>query len=128
LLLLDTDIMIDVLRGYDPALEWLREVPLSSICLPGFVVMELLQGCSNKGEQDVLQRELQPVQVVWPQPETCDRALRQFSFLHLSHGTGVLDMLIGALAVELNLPLHTFNTKHYRAIPGLELIQPYERS
>lgn len=50
MLLLDTDVMIDVLRGYDPALEWLRSLADEMIGLPGFVAMELLQGCRNRQE------------------------------------------------------------------------------
>ncbi len=30
-------------------------------------------------------------------------------------------------AVALNLPLYTFNQKHYAAIPKLKTVQPYEK-
>ncbi len=46
---LDTDILIDVLRGHKPAIAWfttLSELPSVS----GFVVMELIQNCQNKQE------------------------------------------------------------------------------
>ena len=42
MLLLDTDVMIDVLRGHDVALEWLHSLADETIGLPGFVAMELL--------------------------------------------------------------------------------------
>ena len=64
---------------------------------------------------------------MWPQPEACDRALDLYTGFHLSHGLGLLDALIGQLALELDLPLRTFNEKHYRAIPRLKLVQPYKR-
>ena len=41
-MILDTDILIDIQRGYNPALDWfshLTELPM----LPGFVVMELIR-------------------------------------------------------------------------------------
>lgn len=38
-----------------------------------------------------------------------------------------LDALIGQIAVALRVPLYTFNQKHYRFIPELRTIQPYEK-
>ena len=46
---------------------------------------------------------------------------------HLSHSIGLLDALIGLTAVAVNLPLYTFNQKHYSMIPNLHTIQPYEK-
>jgi hypothetical protein len=51
MLLMDTDIMIDLLRKHPPAVAWLRSLGEEEIALPGFVVMELIQGCRNKAEQ-----------------------------------------------------------------------------
>ena len=38
MILLDTDVMIDILRGYQPAIEWLTSVSDQEIGLPGLVV------------------------------------------------------------------------------------------
>ena len=84
MILLDTDIMIDVLRQYPPALEWLKTLSDEEMILSGFVVMELI--------------------------------------------LGLLDAFIGQMAVTLNLPLHTFNQKHYVVIPRLKTIQPYDKN
>ena len=54
MVLLDTDVMIDILRGYRPALAWLRSLDDDVIALTGFVVMELIQGCRTKKEQQSL--------------------------------------------------------------------------
>jgi predicted nucleic acid-binding protein len=45
----------------------------------------------------------------------------------LSTGISAFDILIGQTAVELGLPLHTFNVKHFRHVPGLTTIQPYTK-
>ncbi len=128
MLLLDTDVMIDILRGYDPALHWLGTVSGESIVLPGFVVMELIQGCENHNERDLLLRETEQFRIKWPSPETSQHALTTFADVHFSHGTGLLDALIGQLAVSLGAPLQTFNEAHYEPIPGLETNQPYQRA
>lgn len=128
MIILDTDVMIDVLRRHPPAIAWLESVGEEEITLPGFVVMELIQGCRNKAEQEKLEKELASYSVTWPAPETCSDALTIYAQYHLSHGIGMLDALIGQMAVALDLPLYTFNVKHYSAIPNLETLQPYERS
>lgn len=127
MILVDTDIMIDVLREYPPAEMWLESLGNTPIILPGFVVMELVQGCQNKTEQDTLLKTLDKYQYVWPQEETCNQALSIFKTFHLSHSLGIIDALIGQTAVALGLALHTFNQKHYSMIPGLQTIQPYKK-
>ena len=46
MILLDTDILIDVQRGVAPAVEWFRQLD-ELPAVPGFVVMELIQGANN---------------------------------------------------------------------------------
>ena len=127
MILLDTDVMIDLLREYPPSVAWLEALGEEEIVLPGFVVMELIQGCRNLAEQEKMERALETYGVIWPSPETCDEALSVFAGYHLSHGLGVLDALIGQIAVTLDLPLYTFNQKHYAAIPDLKTVQPYKK-
>ena len=64
MLLLDTDIMIDVLRKYPPAITWLASLGSTALMLPGLVVMELIQGCRNRAEQDQVLQELGAVPIV----------------------------------------------------------------
>ncbi len=129
MILLDSDVMIDLLRQYPPATRWFYALDdEEELLLPGYVVMELIQGCRNKMEQERLRHELATYGVVWPAPADCDEALDVFTEYHLSHNAGLLDVLIGQIAVALRVPLYTFNQKHYRFIPGLQTIQPYEKT
>lgn len=127
MIILDTDIVIDFLSQYLPAVEWLDSLNEEEIILPGFVVMELIQGTRNKIEQKRLEKKLESYEIIWPTPEVCDDALSIFSRYHLSHKLGIFDALIGQTAVALNLPLYTFNQKHYDIIPNLHTVQPYEK-
>lgn len=127
MILVDTDIMIDFLRNYPPAIEWLDSLGDEELALPGYVVMELVQGCTNKGDLRKLKQFIEDFDVLWPSPETCNDALEIFTKHNLSHHLGVLDALIGQTAVALDVPIHTFNRKHYAAIPGLVTIQPYQK-
>ena len=57
MILPDTDVMIDLLRQYPPAVIWLESLGEEEVVLPGFVVMELIQGSRNKAEQEVVEKE-----------------------------------------------------------------------
>jgi predicted nucleic acid-binding protein len=128
MILLDSDVLIDLLRRHPPAVGWFDRLHEDEeLLVPGYVVMELIQGCRNKAEQDRVQRELVAYGVVWPSAPDCDQALEAFAAYHLSQNAGLLDVLIGQTAVALDLPLHTFNHKHYSFIPGVQTIQPYSR-
>ncbi len=124
--LLDTDILIDIQRGFTPALGWfasLQELPT----IPSFVVMELIQDAQNKQRVRKVLQLVAPLPIVWPTEIDCARALSDFTDYHLSHKVGLTDSLIAACAVGQGLTLCTFNTKHYRVIPGLRIEQPYHR-
>lgn len=125
--LLDTDVMVDILRGDEAALAWLEgceEAP----GLVGLVAMELMQGCENKVEMNKLIDKLKPFVMHWPSESSCNRALHTFARAHLSHKLGIPDALIGECAVELGASFCTFNVRHYRAIAALELDTPYARA
>lgn len=127
MILLDTDVMIDVLRDYDPALSWLRSLGAEPVGLPGIVAMELLQGCRDGQEQRRVQNVMRPYALYWPTLADCTRAYASFAKHRLSHSIGLLDSLIAETAAGLGVPLATFNDKHYRVIGGLQLLQPYAR-
>ncbi|MEA5618764.1 type II toxin-antitoxin system VapC family toxin [Cronbergia sp. UHCC 0137] len=127
MILLDSDIMIDFLRKYSPAISWLSSLGDEEIALPGYVAMELMQGCKNKLELQEIRKFIANVEVIWPTPETCDQTLETFADYNLSHNLGLIDALIGQTSISLGLPLHTFNVKHYAVLPGLITIQPYKR-
>ncbi len=125
-MLLDSDILIDIVRGYAPALAWLNalpELPNAS----GIAAMELCAGCKNATQMRETQEFLSLFALLCPSAEALKSALDIFVLLRLSHGLGVLDCQIAATAIERNIPLATFNIKHFRAVPGLITLQPYIR-
>jgi predicted nucleic acid-binding protein len=126
---LDSDVMIDLLRQHPPATEWFDTLDEDEeVVLSGYVVMELIQGCKNRAEQDRLQSALASYGVIWPSSEDCDKALDVFREYHLSHNAGLLDVLIGQTAVALSVPLYTFNQRHYQFVPELQTTQPYDKT
>ena len=122
--LLDTDILIDIQRGYAPAFDWfgtLEELP----SIPGLVIMELVQDALNSKQVQKALKLVAPLPIIWPTETDCARALFDFTAYHLSHKLGLLDALIAACAVGRGATLCTFNLKHYQVVTGLVTLQPY---
>ena len=76
MILLDTDVMVDILRGYEPAKKWLNSV--QEIGIPGLVAMELIQGCQNTKEQRQLEKILSSYPLYWLDEDSCNNALASF--------------------------------------------------
>jgi predicted nucleic acid-binding protein len=125
--LLDTDIIIDLQRKHPPSTAWFSTVDLSDLAVPGFVAMELYQAARNKAEARSADSILRLLPIVWPSDVACGVALADFRALHLSHNLGLIDALIGAATRALGAILCTFNVKHFKAVPGLTVEQPYLR-
>lgn len=126
MIMADTDVIVDLLRSFPPAVQWLESVN-DELILPGFVVMELIDGCKDRSDQRRIQRVIRPLPITWPSRDTLSLALSAFAEHHLSHGLSMLDSVIGQTAVDVGYPLATFNRKHYSLIRGLKTIQPYPR-
>lgn len=124
--ILDTDILVDIQRGHADALVWFSGLE-SLPSVPGFVVMELIQGAQNNIQVQQVLKLVAPLPVIWPSETECNRALSDFTAYHLSHSLGLIDALIAATAIGSTGILCTFNVKHYRVVPGLDLEQPYKR-
>jgi hypothetical protein len=124
--LLDADVLIDVLRGVPAAVGWLESVD-EAAGVPGFVALELIQGCRNKKEVSDVEGLLAPFDIHWPAPADCEAIRLKFANLYLRSGVGVLDALTAACAIGLSATLCTFNARHYRDIDGLRMESPYKR-
>lgn len=126
MLLLDTDVLIDLQRRHPPAVAAygsLTEAP----GVPGLVVMELIQDALNLQQVRQALQLVKPMPIVWPTQSDCQRALDDFIAFHLSRSLGLIDALIAACATGRTAMLCTFNVKHYRVIAGLVTEQPYSR-
>ncbi|MFL5245997.1 MAG: hypothetical protein ACJ8FY_28335 [Gemmataceae bacterium] len=51
-MLLDTDVLVDILRSHPPALAWLKSLTNAPIALAGLAAMELVTLLALKGESD----------------------------------------------------------------------------
>jgi hypothetical protein len=127
MILCDTDVIIDIIRRHPPAVAWAQSVATEELVIPGYVAMELVHGCHILHDVKTVLATLQPYRLVWPSSKYCDRAFQTLLDLRLSHGIDLVDTLIAQTAIALQVPLHTFNLKHFAPVPELRTAQPYQR-
>jgi len=116
--LLDTTVLIDVLRGHQNAVNYLvglEQVPACS----EVTRVEVLRGLRSEERRaaEQLFRRLRWVVV----DETIARLAGDLGRrLRRSHvGVGVADLVIAATAEQLGVPLATTNVRHFPMIQGL---------
>lgn len=127
MILVDTDVWVDCLRGLPAATEWLRGHSNEKFAIPGVVAMELLLGSRDQSDLLNIQKFIGSFEIVWPEAAEFKRAFDLLAMLKLSSGIGIPDCLIAAMALTRQLRLYTFNTKHFQVVDGLDLQQPYSR-
>ncbi len=125
-MLLDTDVLIDIFRKLPVAVVWLAGLP-EPPSVVGFAAMEALYGCRDAKDLRNVQATLRGFEVLWPTKAGLVRAMEEYIPLCLAHGIGVLDTLVAATATEYDMPLATLNVKHFRAVPELKIVPPYEK-
>ncbi len=124
-LLIDTDVMIEYLRGAEAAvafLESLERRPATSV----ICVAELMAGIRDAQEEATLQQFLLAFELL-PVDEEIARLGGQYRRTYMpSHNTGLADALIAATATQHGLRLATFNARHYPMFE--DVLVPYPRS
>jgi predicted nucleic acid-binding protein len=123
--LLDTSILIDILRGQVAARSWVDALALTARHVSVITSAELLAGCRNQREQRTVERELNLYSIVWIDESISQTALDFYKQFHLSHGVGFLDCLIAATALNHDLRLATLNLRHFTMLPGVQAERPY---
>ena len=121
-MLVDTDVLIDFLRGHEPAVSFVN-LESDRIILSAIVVAELyagVRGREGEAEQTALDRFLSLFRVV-----QVTAAIARLGGLYKrdygkSHGISLADAVVAATATLENAELKTLNVKHYPMFDALE--------
>jgi hypothetical protein len=125
-MLLDTDVLIDFLRGQPEARDFVASLPREA-AVSVVTVAELHVGVREGGERQTLDAMLSTFQILPLDMETARRGGLLRRDFGKSHGVGLNDALIAATAQGQGLPLATLNHKHYPMLGAEQLIQPYRK-
>ena len=123
-LLIDTDVLVEYLRGRSEAVEYLEGLT-SDLYISVISMAELFAGVRGDEEEKSL-KQLLLAFVVLPVTEKTARLgglyRRDYGG---SHGTGLADALIAATSEENGADLVTFNSRNFPMVSRIEV--PYER-
>ena len=128
MILIDTDVLIECLRGSPDAKLWLGTLQENEFAIPGVVAMELVMGCQNQTDLKQVQKFLASFKVIWPEASEFTDSYNLLVTLRLASGLGIPDCIIATMAIARRASLYTFNRKHFQAVPGLDVRQPYVRA
>jgi predicted nucleic acid-binding protein len=118
-ILIDTDVMVDYLRGHPKAVALVREHS-KRIVLPSIVAAELYAGVQGQEELAALDRFVGLFRVV-PISTEIARAGGLYSRDYTkSHGVGLADAIVAATTDAEMADLQTLNVKHYPMFKGMK--------
>ncbi|MEA5511226.1 type II toxin-antitoxin system VapC family toxin [Crocosphaera sp. UHCC 0190] len=124
-LLVDTDILIDIANDDITAQTRLsNEAKNAVLSVSVITVMELIVGCRNKSELQVLSSFLIQFHVLTLNQEISGLGIDLIKKYYLSHGLLIPDALIAATAMGYNIGLLSKNQRDYCFIESLNLL-PY---
>lgn len=121
--LVDSAIIVDILRSYEPALEWFSTQPVLAVSRP--TVLEILQGVRDKAHQQRAVALLDHFDIVPLTDADAIWATGRLLDFQLSHNVGALDALIAGVAYRLQVPFYTRNLKHFAPMLGALVKVPY---
>ena len=124
----DTDVLIECMRGRAEAQAWLSSSAQEEFLVPGVVAMELVSGSRDKNDLQRIRRFVEQFSIVWHDAQEFSKAYELLMQHSLATALSIPDCLIAAFALERAIPLYTFNVKHYRVISNLEVRVPYQRT
>jgi predicted nucleic acid-binding protein len=123
-MLIDTDILIDYLRGYPSAVSFMEE-NIDDLVISAVSVAELYQGVREGQERTKLSRMVSALTVLPLTEEIAETAGLFRRDYRDRTGCGLADCMIAATASEHHLDLATLNVKHFKMLKTV--IKPYEK-
>ena len=123
IILCDSNVMIDWINHRQKAIDDLSLIE-AHIAISIVTEYEIIAGAQNKIMQKRFEKLLNNYTIVLLDSDISFLGINLYKKYKLSHGLDMPDSLIAATAIELALPLFTYNIKDFQYIPGLQLYKP----
>ncbi len=123
-MLIDTDVLIDFLRGLEQAKAFIASLPKQAY-ISAITVAELHVGVRNGKERAALTEFLDTLETIALDAELAAEGGLLRRDYGKSHGVGLNDALIAATALKNRLQLVNLNGKHYPMVKNL--LVPYQK-
>lgn len=123
-IIVDSDILILVSRGVKEAIEYVEKLEKTRrVSISAVSAFELVIGSLNKTDQAAISKFLSRFEYIHIAEDISETALRLLERYRLSHGLLMADALIASTALVNDLEIVTRNTKDFRFIDGLKLVE-----
>ena len=122
---IDTDILIDHLRGQEKAKEYLKDIENGKTKGVISVITEAELAAGESMKDISVQIKVKRLIRLLERVEVSSEIACKAGELKRDYKCRLMDALIAATAIKLNLKLVTRNVKHFEKIPGLEIENPY---
>lgn len=123
LIVADTDVLIDALRGRGEAERVAEALRLGRLASTAVTLFELLSGASEPGERERVLALLGAMTILPFDEPAAERAARARLALEAEgRAIGSADLQIAGICLSRDLPLWTRNRAHFERIQGLELL------
>jgi tRNA(fMet)-specific endonuclease VapC len=124
-ILVDTSIIIEFLRSNNRESTRLVKLYLkNNICVSSITVFELFNGATTEAKQNDIKLLLSEMEVIDFKKETAILASNLYRQLKSQNRLiEFRDILIGATALEFNLPIATNNQKHFERFEKLKFCE-----
>jgi len=119
----DTTVVIHLLRRYQPALAWFNNNQVYGVTSTTW--LEVLEGTPGKAHQAQAKGVLAQFEMLYLTAADQQWAMEQLERFQFSHHIGMNDCLIASVAYRLRIPLYTHNIKDMAPLLGELAVKPY---
>jgi predicted nucleic acid-binding protein len=123
-LLIDTDVLVDYLREFPPAVDYLEALE-EELCTSSIVVAELYGGVRDGKDRQALGSLLSVFEIKPIDADLAERGGLLRRDYAPKHGTGIADALIAATVQQCGAELVTLNARHFPMLH--DVIVPYRK-
>jgi predicted nucleic acid-binding protein len=121
MILCDTDVIIEYMKGNEVAKKEIVEIGINNITVSSVSLMELFYGALNKRELNQIKKALNNFNIIHVDTGISNKAVELIEKYSKSYGLEPPDALIGATAIVRNIELFTYNSRDFKFIDGLKL-------
>ena len=123
MIIADTDVLIDFLRGFDPVADRIESALAQGLSITAISAFELWDGSVGSKKREKAVSDLIAAMKILPlDAASAKRAAAVRQHLKRKGRTlGMADSLIAGICLEKQAPLLTRNRRHFEDVPGLAL-------
>ncbi|GAB4436588.1 MAG: hypothetical protein OHK0011_19700 [Turneriella sp.] len=121
MILIDTDVMVEFLKGSSKTAAELEEIGANKIAISAVTKMELLVGAANAREVNQIEKSLAAILEISISESISAKAIELIKKYAKSHGLKIPDGIIAATAMDQSIDLFTYNVRDFKFIEGLTL-------